>query len=402
MTKKLKDAWNAHIKAAEKLNGLPADATAETRAAVQSEFDTATVNLRLANDAEPTTPVSPADGPEVPGLSEYLTPFSQGNRLEGRALEYAQHHGVNDHSLIPAEVVFGQPETRADVATAAPAETGVTVAAVTPRVFYQSVASRVLGVAMPSATGSALFPVLSQGTTPGTAAKGGRVDAAAGMFTVQTLKPKRISGRYLIGIEDLHEFPAAENALRSDLRAAAFELLDAQILAGDGAGANFNGILNRLTNPTAPDTVVTWDAFVDAVVDGVDGKYARDMSDVTMLLGVQSYRLAAKMTARGDSTTPPPALPSPVLNFLSREYRANVHSSGQIPAMDATSKIQSAIRVGEMAKQYGVAPQWGIEVLRDPYTKAAEGQVALQLHILANFTLKSTNGWAELQFKLAA
>ena len=401
MTPKLKAAWERQQASAVKLNDLPTDVTPETRATIEAEFSTASAELRTVLAAEPSAPVAPADGPEVPPLGEYLRPFSQGSRLEGRAQEYAQHFGLNDHSIIPADVIFGRPEERADVATTAPASGPTQVFPVSPRIFYQSVASRVLGVTMPSASGSALFPILTSGTVPAAAAKGVAVDAAAGVFTLQTAKPKRISGRYLIGIEDLTEFPAAEESLAADVRAVAFELLDQQIVAGDGTGANFSGILKLLTTPTAPTAIVTWDGFVDSVVDGV-GKYAPGMQDVTLLLGVESYRLAAKMTGRGSATVDPPQQPSPVLNFLSREYQANIFSSGQIPAMDATSKIQSAIRVGSMAKQYGVAPIWGVEVLRDPYTAAAQGQVALQLHILANFVLKSKNGWSELQFKLAA
>lgn len=399
MTQKLLAAWKRQQKAAEKLNGLPADATPETRATVQVEFNTATAEVRAAQDVEPTSPVATANGPEVPHASEYLRPFSRGERLEGRALEYAQHHGLNDHNRIPPEVVFGQPEHRADAATTAPADTGNQVFPAAPRVFHQSIANRVLGVQMPSAVGAALFPILTGGTTPATAAKGGAVDAAAGTIEVKTLKPKRISGRYLIGIEDLAEFPQAEDILQADLRGVAFELLDGQIIEGNGSGANFNGILNHLTAPTTPTANAGWQDFVDAVVDGVDGKYAPDLAAITLLLGVESYRFAAKKTGRGDATTPPPALPSPVLNFLSREYRANVYSSGHIPA--PASNVQAAIRVGEMAKQYAVSPQWGLEIFRDPYTKASHGQVALQLHILANFDLKSTNGWAKVAFKLA-
>ena len=182
-------------------------------------------------------------------MSEYLRPFSRGERLEGRALEYAEHHGLNDHNRIPPEVVFGfrQPEHRIDAATSSPDDTGTQVFPTSPRVFFQSIANRVLGVSMPSAVGTALFPILTTGTTPATAAKGGVVDAAAGTIEVKTLKPKRISGRYLIGVEDLAEFPQAEDILQADLRGVAFELLDGQIIAGNGTAPNFNGILNHLT-----------------------------------------------------------------------------------------------------------------------------------------------------------
>ena len=46
MTPKLLAAWKRHVKAGEKLNGLPADATPETRATVQVEFNTATAEVR--------------------------------------------------------------------------------------------------------------------------------------------------------------------------------------------------------------------------------------------------------------------------------------------------------------------------------------------------------------------
>ena len=92
-------------------------------------------------------------------------------------------------------------EERADTATtlAAAATGDGNVASVLERVFTRSVASR-LGVSMPSVpAGSAVYPVMTGGTSASTAADGTEVDATAGTFSGFSLEPIRVSAAYKFG-----------------------------------------------------------------------------------------------------------------------------------------------------------------------------------------------------------
>ena len=275
-------------------------------------------------------------------------------------------------------------------------------AAIVPRVFAATRAAW-LGVSFPSVpSGQALFPFLTTGTAASALAKGEAAEAAAAVFTVASVAPRRIQARYLIGREDLALFAQAEQSLVGDLRAVLGQRLDEQIINGDNAAPNFDGILRQLDNPAvAPSVVATWLDFVNAVADGVDGKFAGEVSDVKLLLGVEAYRYALKLT--GVTSNQSQATPqSPVLRFITQIYEAGVAASAAVPAPDAAN-IQPSIRVAANAARFAIAPIWeGFELVRDPFTGAAKGQVAFDAFLLGNFAMAQTSGWGQPDFKLGA
>ena len=290
MTEKLRAAWSKVVELRAKLNALPQDAVAETRSTAERELAAADTTLQSTLAEEPVSTPSPEGAPPRPSLSDYLRPYSRGDRIEGRAAEFNTHFKLNDQSQIPLDVIAG-PELRADVVSTAPSDVPTSTAPVAPRIFARSRAVW-LGVAMPVVPpGESQFPILSSGTVAAPLAKGGVSSAAAATFGVTSLKPRRIQSRYLIGVEDLREFPQAEESLVTDLRSVLSAKLDQQVIAGDGVDPNFTGILKSLANPAAaPAAVATWLDFVEAVAGGVDGIYAPEVADVKLLLGVQAYK----------------------------------------------------------------------------------------------------------------
>ena len=52
-------------------------------------------------------------------------------------------------------------------------------------------------------------------------------DATAATFATVTAEPKRLTGRYLVRIEDMAKFAQLEQALRNDLRLAMTNSMDA-------------------------------------------------------------------------------------------------------------------------------------------------------------------------------
>ena len=71
--------------------------------------------------------------------------------------------------------------------------------------------------------------------------------------------------------------------------------LDKQIISGNGTAPNLSGILQGLTSPTdTPAAVALFDDFVGKFSDGVDGLWAPTCADVSLVVGVDTYRVAAK------------------------------------------------------------------------------------------------------------
>ena len=190
----------------------------------------------------------------------------------------------------------GEIETRADAVTPAPSSVGVNLQTVVPAVFAASVAPR-LGIAMPRvATGTYSIPRIKTSLTAGAMTKGAARESTAAALEVVDAKPRRISGRLSLTAEDLASIGTAsfESALRQNLQAVMAEQYDLQALTGSGTAPAIKGIIAQLTAPTDPTDVATFDDFVGAFADSVDGLWASRTSDVSMVVNVDAFRLAAK------------------------------------------------------------------------------------------------------------
>ena len=78
--------------------------------------------------------------------------------------------------------------------------------------------------------------------------------------------------------------------------------LDNQFINGAGAGADLNGIFERLTNPNAPAAAVeTWTRYLAIQSGGIDGLWATELEHIALMVGVDSYRLAAATFQGNDS-----------------------------------------------------------------------------------------------------
>ena len=143
---------------------------------------------------------------------------------------------------------------------------------------------------MPSAT-------INASTTAAALAKGGDADATAATFTVTAVVPKRISARLSLQIEDIAAVGQAnfESILRENLSLTLSDELDDQIINGNGTAPNLTGMFARLSAPVAPGAAVaTFDDFVGRFAGGIDGLWASTMSEVAIVCGPDSYKLAAQ------------------------------------------------------------------------------------------------------------
>ena len=311
-------------------------------------------------------------------LGENSMPFAALDPVvESRAAD--QDDGVErraDAATVPAAGVISKPRQ-----------------SVLRRVFQRTDAAW-LGVVMPSApAGTPNYPVMTGGAAGAMKAPGAAQDAEAATFTGTTIEPTRATARYLYRVEDAAKFGDLEAILRSDIREVLGDLMDAQIVSGDDTGANLSGFIENsddsgVQDPGAKATLANFDS---AFADGVDGIYANGADGVRILTGIETERyLLTNRVATGEQQTYRQA----VMANGAGGFRASKRVAA--PA----ANIQKAFRF-RPAEFRGIAPVWeGISLIRDPYSGAAKGEVALTVLML--FGYAELRGSAkELRFKLA-
>ena len=226
---------------------------------VESEWRTAVADEAKADAAAPDTSGLTGEEREFRQLetkAELRQAFKavmSGNPLTGPEKELQEHRGLSGHS-IPWDLVgpraAPRTEDRADAVSSAPADSHLQQHPILARVFARS-ATATLGVAMPMvATGEQNFPVVT--TTDSAvilakdAAEGDTADAG---IVAKVIEPTRLQRSYVFRREDQAVLGGLEEALRADLSMSVSDLLDAQVLAGDGTtGAQFGGFLALAAN----------------------------------------------------------------------------------------------------------------------------------------------------------
>ena len=357
--------------------------SAEAETAEAEKLDGDTAFRELVERAEVRDYLGEAVNPNriAEGASAELRAEIMGNAARAGVMPWA--------ALLPIE-------QRQDAATEGPTDVGRNQVGIMGRVFAQT-AGAFLGVTTPSVpVGAQSYPVLASGTSAAMRSPGQAQDAVAATFTVTNLEPVRLSARYLFRIEDLSRLGGMEDALRADLRGVMGDARDVQILNGDGTAPNVQGLLAALTDPTETlSAVSTFGDFLEAAASAVDGLYATALNGVRILLGVETYRVAAatfRDAAGGASEVA-------ISDYLAARS-GGIRVSANLP--DPASTIQQAIVVKGGAPQAAVAPTWeGIELLRDPYSGASQGEVSVTAHALWNFKVVQTAAYQQVQFKVA-
>ena len=179
--------------------------------------------------------------------------------------------------------------------------------------------------------------------------------------------------------------------------------LDDQLLNGDTQNDDLTGIFQRLTDPSAPGAgVAAFDDFVAAFADGIDGLWSSTMSEVSIVAGVDTYKLSAK-TFR-DAT-------GQDLGSISFADYAAAHTAGwwtnkRMPA--TASNVQQAIlcRKGRSMMpdpmRLAVAPHWGYISVDDIYTGARKAERRYVLSVLVgDVILVQPSAYAQVSFRVS-
>ena len=308
---------------------------------------------------------------------------------------------------VPREARAADPETRA--ITAAPGTVGVNLDTLRPMVFAPSIVDR-LQIEMPMVeSGTYATGTITTAATADAVKKGAEVPETAGAFTVTTTTPHRVGASLNISAEDIASVGQAnfEAILRQHISLVLSDDLDAQLLTGDGSTSgddnNLTGILARLADPTAPGAAAAdFDSFVASFADAIDGLWASQTSEVSIVAGVDTYRLSAQ-TFR-DATAD--------LGSISFADYAMAHTAGwwtnkRMPA--AVSNIQQAIvcrkgrSMAPSPTRLAACPHWGYLSVEDIYTGARKGERRYVLSVLVgDVILVQPAAFGQVAYRVAA
>lgn len=328
-------------------------------------------------------------------LGRYLMAAAAGAALSGAELEYAQACGIEQRSAgvqVPWQAIAPREE-RDDTATSVAAAEPVPrmLDPILRRVFKGSV-MELLGVeAVGVPAGEKSYLALTAGASAQVVAAGARVDAeAATVAKAATLEPHRVGARYLFRQEDeLRLGPDLESSLRGDLSGVLQEGIASVVV--NGSGDVIDGFLDTLAAPApAGAEVAAVDDFLASVAGGVDGVWAAMSSQVRLLVGPDTYRLAAGKVVSGTDST--------AASVVARES-GGFMASALLPGV--ANHVQEGIRFsdGRMERTAVLATWAGVTLLRDPYTRAAEGEVALTATAFVDFAVLRSAPYSRVQFR---
>ncbi len=240
-------------------------------------------------------------------------------------------------------------------------------------------------------------------TTAGaSAAQRAKAEAAAdAAWTIGTveMRPKRNSVRAVFSIEDQARIPGLEEALQRDLRMALVEGVDRAVFLGDagatGTDADITGLQTAanvvektLTQANKVKPAETLTAFLELV----DGLHSGGLGDLGVVASVGANTLWGSTIANSaaENQTVAQFLMASGLSWKTR---------GEIETATGNGKFGAFIGRKRGITGAGVAAMWSAGTLvRDPYSAANKGEIALTLHYLWDFALPRATNFARLKF----
>ena len=253
-------------------------------------------------------------------------------------------------------------------------------------VFGASVASFLMTRFSSAPVGDALELVL---TSTGASIKADRAtQTAAGSLAARTLTPKAIRAVYDINKTDLQRFRGLESSLRADLPRAINDVVDANVING----SSFSGsILARAAAGTTPTAVPTFGSAITEIALGIDGKHARTLKEVKVVVNPLTLRQFYGLLASNTAVTLPDYF---MMNT------GGIMTTSNMPAKSGSISKAILCRTGPGVQYNGVAKVWGggIQVIRDEYTKAPENQLIITANLYADFDVVRVAGYRAPEF----
>ena len=266
------------------------------------------------------------------------------------------------------------------------------------RLFADTAAARI-GVTMESvADGVASYPVTSTGASAAQRAKSQVTADAAWTITTTELKPTRNSVRLVFNMEDASRVGALESALNRDLRMALTEGVDRAVFVGDAGATGTDADIVGFTTASIDETTLTQTNKVkpanvlQAFVAMVDGIHATMLDDLRCVLAVGAHTLWGGTIANSAAEN------QTILAFL-KENGLACSVRGEIEANSANGNFGAFVGRGRGLEGAAVMPVWESgQLVRDMYTGAAKGEVALTLVYLWNFGIVRAANFERIKF----
>ena len=325
-------------------------------------------------------------------MGNYIAAAMEMRSADGAELEWNQHLGIAGNRF-PLELLAPAMERRATTDT----ESNVSQRTWLDRLFAGTAASR-LGVSMISVEpGVSSHPLTTAGASFAQKERGAAVGDAAWTVGVTEAKPKRGAVRATFSIEDTARLPGLEDALNRDLRMALTDGIDKAIFVGaDGGSANTADIAG-LTTASITETTLTqankvkWPETVQAFAAMLDGVHAATLEDLNIVASVGAARLWVGTQANANRN-----------ESVAQIMRGNGLSWGSREGIDtdtANGDFGAFIGRGRGIEGAGCACLWAAgELIRDPYSGAAKGEVALTLSYMWDFVIPRTASFQRLKF----
>ena len=370
----------------EKLGKLVAEATDVERRYRAEVLVEAEAEARADTSGEGAELRSLRNAANVGDLFEAVV---ESRQVDGVLREYQQANGLKPNDL-PIDLLI---EERA----VTPGATSVqgNQQAIEPYVFPNAVAS-FLGIPTPIVpVGDVIYPILTSELDVRTPAENAVAAETTGSFVAEVLTPSRLQASFFYSIEDAARFRGMDAALRSNLRDGLADGLDDQILVGT------NGLLTGTNLANHNVTAATdYSGYLENLAyNRVDGRYAANVGDIRIVLGVSSVAARVGTYAHAGTRYRGNASNEPALEALMR-VTGGIRASAHIADPDSSNRQNNVVRLGNRRDM--VAPIWrGISLIPDNVTKLDNGQIKLTAIMLHAVKILRVAGFHKQQAQTA-
>lgn len=313
-------------------------------------------------------------------LRQVALALDEGRKLDGATAEVVQEmRSAGGYQGIP--VPYAALETRAGETVAAGQVNPKAIRPTIDRIFPGSVAEKIGVQRISINSGELAFPVATAGAVFGwQTTELGNVGAASEYETAErSLNPDHTGGAQMVisrkALKQAGE--GLEAAIRRDLNAVIGTELDRVVINGAGSAGEPLGIIPGAVTygiaSTAVGAAATWAAFRAEIVAFMEANAITSASQVNLAFDPTIWAELDAALIAGTA--------------VSEWDRLTKHVG--TPAISNVLPAETAIMT---ANVQGIAPGYlglygGVDLIRDPYTKAASGSLVLTGLVTADFTV---------------
>lgn len=321
-------------------------------------------------------------------LRQVAAALDDGSQISGQTLEVVQEmrqQGGYQGIPVPLQAL----EVRAGETIASGTPDPIQTRPIIDQLFPQSVAARMGGQLINIASGEVEYPVTTQGASVGWAAtETGDVGAAQAFQTAdRNLSPDNTLGcQMTLTRKSLKQSGAAiEQAVRRDMNSAIAVALDKAAFLGAGSSGEPLGIVaGQATYGIDLNTInaaASYAAFRAAAVEFMVRNAATSIKDIRLMFRHELLNSLDATPLTGTAVTD--------LDRIAAKFGSVVSTGNALAAPTGSPLESTAVMTTSVG---GVAPFFvgiwgGVDLIRDPFTKAASGQLALTGLLTADVTV---------------